>query len=78
MGVAEPATITSESSDGWDEERMRSGHWLMSVLWVCWIALILLDGWVTMGHRKGTWLVKKSVPLIPVGSLLDQLKEENW
>jgi len=28
-----------------DEERMRPGHWLLSVLWVYFSALTLLVGW---------------------------------
>ena len=44
-----------------DEERMRPGHWLGSVLWVTFSALTLM-----VGSQEGCLARKKNpVPLIP-------------
>jgi len=55
-----------------DEERMRPGHWLGLVIYVRFIVLSLMVGWHE-GHPD----CKKRVPLIPAGSILEQIKEED-
>jgi len=56
-----------------DEERMRTGHWLLSapvfhsVLWH-----------YLFGGRKDIWLIKWPVPLIRKGSLTEEVKKDSW
>jgi len=56
-----------------DEERMRSGHWLGSVLCVSFCALTLMVGW-----QEGHVAHKKPVSLTPRTFVKEQLEEENW
>ena len=52
-----------------DEERMRPGHRLVVVLCVSFIALTL-----TVGSQKGRPDHEKPVPLIPRGSVPEQVE----
>jgi len=52
-----------------DEERMRPGHWLGLVLCVSFSALMLIVGLLKVIHST-----KKHVPLIPRGSIQEQVE----
>ena len=55
-----------------DEERMRSGHWLVLVLCVPFSALALM-----VGGRRNNLAHKNHIPLIPRGSLAEWVEEED-
>jgi len=60
-----------------DEERMRQGHWLELILCISFHALTLMAGW-----QKRHLACTSTIPLILIGSLPEQTKEEdlrkNW
>jgi len=56
-----------------DEERLRPGYWLGSVIWVSFSALMLLVGWQ---ERLRSAQSHKPVPLTSAGSFLAQVEEE--
>jgi len=55
-----------------DKERMRPGHWLGSVLCVPFSALTLVFGWQD-GHPARN----KTIPLIPRGTVSEQVEDDS-
>jgi len=56
-----------------DEERMRSGHWLGSLLRVPFSGLTLMVGW----QEEHLYREKASFHLIPRGSLPEKMEEKD-